>query len=84
MGRRQDIIARSITHAISRNDSPRVSVLSKIPAFFYLYWLIFKCLREDLFKSLRESVWQIDEDDYQEAFGAKDKKKAKLKSMGMA
>lgn len=84
MGRRQDIIARSITHAISRSDPVRVSVLSKISAFFYLYWLIFRCVSKDLFKSLRAGVWQIDEDEYQEAFGANDKEKAKLKAMGTA
>lgn len=81
MGRRQAVIARSITHAILHSHSGRVSVLARIPAFFYLYWLVFTCVQEELFRSLREGVWQIGEDDYQDAFGAKDKK-ARLKEMG--
>lgn len=84
MGRRQNVIARSITHAILHSPSARIAVLAKITGFFYLYWLVFACFREELFKSLRESVWQIVEDDYREAFGAKDQKNAKLKAMGMA
>lgn len=82
MGRRQAVIARSITHAIL-HSLERVSVLGRVPALFYLYWLVFRCVQERVFKSLREDVWQIHEDDYQEAFGAKDKTKRKLKAMGM-
>lgn len=84
MGRRQNVIARSITHAILHKPAAGVGVLAKIPTFFYLYWIVFTCLREDSFKSLRESVWQIDEDYYEEAFGSKDEKNTKLKAMGMA
>lgn len=81
MARRQDMIARSITYSILRSDQQQKSVLARIPAFFYVYWLIFECVREDLFKALR-GVWQVDEHEYRKSFGLDDKAAAKLSPMG--
>lgn len=76
------MIARSITYSILRSDQQQKSVLARIPAFFYVYWLTFECVREDLFKALR-GIWQVDEDEYRKSFGADDKAAAKLSPMGM-
>ncbi|CAK3894058.1 SAICAR synthase [Lecanosticta acicola] len=81
MARRQNVIATSITHSIRHSDEKRKPVTARIPAFFYVYWLTFECVREDLFKALR-AAWQISEDEYRKSFGADDKVAAALKPMG--
>lgn len=80
MPQRQQIIARSVTYSVLHSDRPP-SFLAKLPAFFYLYWLTFECLREDLFTALR-GVWEIDLKDYRKSFGAEDRKKDALQPMG--
>ncbi|KXT03620.1 hypothetical protein AC578_9993 [Pseudocercospora eumusae] len=81
MARRQNVIARSVTHSILHSDARRPSVFARIPNFFWLYWLAFQCVREDLFKHLR-GIWHIEEDDYKSSFGKDDNKKRDLKPMG--
>ncbi|KAK4508715.1 hypothetical protein PRZ48_002454 [Zasmidium cellare] len=81
MARRQKIIAHSVTYSILRSDQKRKSLLARIPSFFWIYWLNFDCVREDLFKALRET-WQIDEEEYRKAFGADSKDAAGLKPIG--
>lgn len=67
--RRQKVIARSITHSILNSDR-KPSFLSRLPAYFYIYWLTYECVEESLFKSLR-AAWEIDEGKYRESFEGK-------------
>ncbi|KAI2603524.1 SAICAR synthase-like protein [Hypoxylon fragiforme] len=83
MARRQTLIARSIIYAIlnvNEDGSPaqKPSLLTRILRIFYLYWLSFQLVRQDLFSALR-SVWEIKEDDYKSSFDMKqsDRRKAK-------
>lgn len=80
-GRRQNIIARSVTHSIQHSDEKRKSIIKRLQAVFYLYWLNFDCVRQDLFKELRVS-WEISDDDYRKSFRANDQDAAGLKPMG--
>lgn len=81
MARRQDVIARSVAYSIIHGEDKRRGVLARIPAYFYLYWLTFQCVREDLFNSLR-GIWQIEDEDYRKSFGDGDRKAAGLIAMG--
>lgn len=79
--RRQDVIARSVTHSIVHSNEARPSLLARVPAFLWLYWLAFECVRRDLFKALR-GIWRIDEDEYRASFGAQDRSQRTLVPMG--
>ncbi|KAI1653475.1 SAICAR synthase-like protein [Daldinia decipiens] len=90
MTRRETLIALSIVYAIltAKEDgrpARKPSLLRRVLRLFYMYWLSFRLVREDLFKPLR-SVWIINEDSYKASFSAKkqiDKKnKAVLIPMG--
>ncbi|RYP35773.1 hypothetical protein DL766_002333 [Monosporascus sp. MC13-8B] len=72
MTRRETIIARSIVYAIlSANDDGRtygaLSLLKRALRLFSIYWLTFRIVRNDLFKSLR-GLWGIKEEDYKSTF----------------
>lgn len=74
MARRDKAIATSICHSILASESyEQPSLSQRIPAFFYTYSLIFACLYEELFTSLRE-IWHLDEQSYFDSFraGSKD------------
>ncbi|KAL7619472.1 hypothetical protein AAE478_010011 [Parahypoxylon ruwenzoriense] len=73
--RREITIGRSIVYAIlnAREDGTparRPSLLARALRLFYIYWLTFRLVRRDLFKSLR-GIWQIKEDDYRASFDAR-------------
>ncbi|OTB10906.1 hypothetical protein K445DRAFT_322548 [Daldinia sp. EC12] len=75
MTRRETLIARSIVYAIltSREDgrpARKPSLLKRALRLFYTYWLVFRLVREDLFRALR-GVWMIDEDGYKASFNPK-------------
>ncbi|KAI0838418.1 SAICAR synthase-like protein [Hypoxylon sp. FL0890] len=81
MTRRETLIARSIVYAIltCREDGRpawRPSLLERVLRLFYIYWLSFRLIRQDLFKALR-GVWQIKEDDYRASFDIKQQKHKK-------
>lgn len=82
MDRRLNVIARSVTHFIIHSDAKQPNVLARIPNFFWVYWLTFQCVREDLFTALR-GIWQIKDDEYKASFGKDDRKKRDLKPMGI-
>ncbi|RYP10017.1 hypothetical protein DL764_000946 [Monosporascus ibericus] len=72
MPRRETIIARSIVYAILRaNEDGRtygtLSLLKRVLRLFSIYWLTFRIVRNDLFKSLR-GLWEIKEEDYKSTF----------------
>ncbi|KAI1110346.1 SAICAR synthase-like protein [Nemania sp. NC0429] len=74
MARRKVLIARSIVYAIltslpDGNPARKPSCLSRTCRLFRLFWLTFRLLRPDLFRSLRR-VWEIREEDYKASFGA--------------
>ncbi|KJX95377.1 SAICAR synthase-like protein [Zymoseptoria brevis] len=83
MPRRQDVIARSVTRAIVHNDGPCTSsTFDRFTAFFKLYEMDFECIRADLFKELRNDVWQLKEKDYTASFGGEGKDgNSKLQAM---
>ncbi|OTA53876.1 SAICAR synthase-like protein [Hypoxylon sp. EC38] len=81
MTRRETLIARSIVYAIltNRDDGKPArtpSLLERFLRLFYIYWLSFRLIRQDLFKALR-GVWQIKEDDYRASFDIKKQKHMK-------
>ncbi|KAF2499328.1 SAICAR synthase-like protein [Lophium mytilinum] len=85
MGRRQQSISRSILNAIFRapehpsNKPP--TLLARIIAFFSLFQLALARYKPELFKKLRNEVWEIDEDEYTESFRS-EKKSGGLVSVG--
>lgn len=81
MAKRQVVIAHSITNSILHKDGKRKSFLSRIPNFFWIYWLAFDCVNDGLFQALRE-VWQLKEAEYQQSFGEKDDEAAMLTPIG--
>lgn len=81
MPRRQDVIAHSVTYSILHSDLKRKCLVTRLPTFFYIYWLELQCVNEDLFKSLR-GIWQIQEDEYRKSFGSDSKEAAGLKPIG--
>lgn len=83
MGKRQDVIAQSITHSILHHDEKRKSFLTRIPNYFWIYRLDYDCVSNGLFEALR-GVWQLDEHDYCESFGSKDEQVARLTPIGTA
>jgi hypothetical protein len=72
MGRRQQSISRSILNAIFRApnhpDNKPPTLLARIFAFFSLFQLALARYRPELFKKLRNEVWEIEEDEYKESF----------------
>ncbi|KAI1103691.1 SAICAR synthase-like protein [Jackrogersella minutella] len=83
MALRETLIARSIVYAIltsKENGDParKPSLVARFLRLFYIYWLSFRLVREDLFKTLR-GVWQIKEDDYRDSFVFKKQKLKKEK-----
>jgi hypothetical protein len=82
MGRRDDLISKSILRAIFNNTTDdKLSLLSRIFAFFSLFQITLSRYREAIFKELRTDHWQLDEDEYRESFRPLDRK-GKLKSIG--
>lgn len=82
MPKRQEVIANSIEWSIVHSDEKKRIFIHDIPNYFYIHWLTFQCVREDLFQDLRKA-WQIKMEDYYASFGGKDeKRKNGLKSMG--
>ncbi|KAI2631389.1 SAICAR synthase-like protein [Hypomontagnella submonticulosa] len=87
MGRRETLIARSIVYAIltiKEDGKPtrKPSLLTRALRLFYIYWLTFRLVRQDLFKALR-GVWMIKEDDYRASFGVDKKVRVKKKGKGV-
>jgi hypothetical protein len=78
MAHRQEVIASSIQHALVGSEQP--TFFSSLPGYFYLNWLTFERVREDLFSGLRET-WSIDGEDYRDSF-TKGGKESALQSMG--
>lgn len=78
MAKREEIIASSIQHAIIASDRP--TFFNSLSGYFYVNWLSFERVREDLFTELRET-WKISGDDYRDSFTMGGKERA-LQSMG--
>ncbi|KAF3067269.1 putative phosphatidylinositol-4-phosphate 5-kinase core protein [Daldinia childiae] len=75
MTRRETLISRSIVYAIltAKEDgrpARKPSLLRRALRLFYLYWLSFRLVREDLFKPLR-GIWMINEDSYKASFNVR-------------
>jgi hypothetical protein len=82
MGRRDNLISKSILHAIFRDrKTSKRTVLGRILAFFTVFQLHLVRYKDDIFKRLRDEVWEMDEDEYRESFRGQDKR-GKLKSVG--
>lgn len=82
MGRRDNLIGRSILHAIFRDPhTEKRTILSRIFAFFTFFQLRLARYKDELFSKLRDDVWQMDEGEYRESFRGQDKQ-GKLKSVG--
>jgi len=82
MGRRDNLISKSILQAIFRDPkTAKRTFLSRIFAFFTLFQLSLARYKNELFKRLRNEVWEMDEDEYRESFRGQDRK-GKLKSVG--
>jgi hypothetical protein len=79
MSRRQGIIASSIQYSVTHSDK-KPTFFGRIPGYFYVHWLTFECIREDLFEALR-GTWEIKDEDYLASFG-KGGKDTALKAMG--
>ncbi|KAK8027718.1 hypothetical protein PG991_004774 [Apiospora marii] len=72
MGQRENQIAKSIIYVIINNDEDghpirRQTALSRLFSYLNLYWLSFRLVRDDLFRSLRE-FWAIKSSDYKDSF----------------
>lgn len=80
MGRRQRLIGTSILRAIfksklSGNPDKSLGILARILAFFSVFHLALSRYRAELFKKLRNEIWQIDEEEYTESFRSPSKGK---------
>ncbi|KAF2434664.1 SAICAR synthase-like protein [Tothia fuscella] len=82
MGRRDNLISRSILKALFRDsNTDKRTVLSRVIAFFTIFQLRLARYKDELFTKLRDDVWEMDEDEYRESFRGQDKH-GKLKSVG--
>lgn len=79
MGRRQRLISTSILRAIfrvkSKDASKKPGFVARILAFFSVFNIHLARYREELFKRLRNEVWQMEEEEYTEAFRSPSKGK---------
>jgi hypothetical protein len=73
-------LAWNICFFANSSSGKNSTLLGRIPGYFYIHWLSFSCIREDLFKALRET-WEIEQDDYRRTFGRSEKNDA-LQFMG--
>jgi hypothetical protein len=79
------LISTSILRAIFRYNATdeHPGLLARILAFFSFFYIALARYRADLFKRLRNEVWQIDEDEYTESFRSPSKgKRTDLISIG--
>ena len=72
MARRENLIARSIVYTILNAGDDgrpyrRLSLWARAIRLFRLFWLTFRLVRFDLFRSLRE-LWGVREEDYKSSF----------------
>ena len=78
MGRRQRLISKSILNAIFRSsDKPSNrphTILTRILAFFSIFYLALSRYKAELFKKLRNEIWGMDEDEYRESFRSASKR----------
>lgn len=70
MGRRQRLVSTSILRAIFRYKPAQKppTLIGRILAFFSVFYIALARYRAELFKKLRNEIWQIDEDEYIESF----------------
>jgi len=75
MGNRVSAIDSSILDAILHDPppAPKRSLLAKILTFFSFFQLALARFKVPLFRELREQVWGLDEDEYNQSFGAKER-----------
>jgi hypothetical protein len=82
MGRRDDLISKSILHAIFRDREPRKrTLLGRIFSFLTVFQLHLARYKDELFTRLRNEIWEMDEAEYRESFRGQDRT-GKLKSVG--
>jgi hypothetical protein len=82
MGYRDNLISKSILHAIFRDrKTSKRTTLGRILAFFTFFQLHLVRYKDEIFKRLRDEIWEMDEDEYRESFRSQDKK-GKLKAVG--
>lgn len=76
MGYRQRKITKSIRRGIIKanadSEVKKANFTAYIYAFLRLYYLKLVAFREDLFKSLRDDSWKVDEHDYKDSFQDED------------
>ncbi|PVH99904.1 SAICAR synthase-like protein [Periconia macrospinosa] len=88
MGRRQRLISTSILGAIfktshSDDRDKRPNLLGHIFAFFSVFSLPLSRYRAELFRHLRNQIWEIEEEEYTESFRSPSKgKRTDLISIG--
>lgn len=81
-GRRHSALAKSIQLAVFRDPkSVRKSLLGRILAFFSVFYIRLIRYRNELFRKLRNDVWEIDEEEYKACFRSENKT-LPLKPMG--
>jgi hypothetical protein len=70
MGRRDRKISTSILRAIFPKSTPseHPSFLKRVVAFFSIFHLPLTRYRIDVFKKLRNDIWEMEEADYTESF----------------
>lgn len=80
--RRHSALAKSIQLALFRDPKAfRKSLLGRILAFFSIFYIRLIRYRDELFRKLRNDVWEIDEVEYKACF-LSENKTLPLKPMG--
>jgi hypothetical protein len=84
MGRRDTLISKSILRALFHDpaEEDKRTLLASILAFFTFFQLKLSRYKADVFKDLRHTTWQLNEDEYKESFRQKDKRGGGLNAAG--
>ena len=80
--RRQAMVTRSIQSALLDPKTFKKTAIGRILAFFCLFYIRLIRYKDDLFRHLRNEIWDIDEEEYLACFKADNKKTLPLKPMG--
>jgi hypothetical protein len=68
---------------VGKNETAHPGLFARILAFFSIFQLTLARYRDQIFKNLRNEIWQIEEEEYIESFRSPSKeKRTDLKSVG--
>ena len=74
MGRRDTLISKSILRALFHEpEQDKRTLIARILAFFALLELRLQRYKAAIFKDLRSSTWELNEDEYIESFRQQDR-----------